>query len=134
MYLITQKWRTSPSLFNAVQCYDKIILILVYLLCTISSEKKQSLFNEIGEQMVFYSFLQQSFSVGTSYAEEWDKNYILIFKNSWVNDDNGQIKQLKRGVYLTELASRARWCDEGVGHIGRSVRTEARFHQESSTA
>ena len=72
-----------------------------------SSEEKQSPFVEIGEHKVFYSFGQQSFSVGTSYAEEWDKNYFVISKNSWVKDDNGQKKKLKRGVYLTLPATRA---------------------------
>ena len=72
-----------------------------------TSEEKQSPFVEIGEHNVFYSFGQQSFSVGTSYAEEWDKNYFVISKNSWVKDDNGQPKQLKRGVFLTIPAARA---------------------------
>ena len=72
-----------------------------------TSEKKQSPFVEIGEHKVFYSFGLQSFSVGTSYAEEWDKNYFVISKNSWVKDDNGQPKQLKRGVFLTIPAARA---------------------------
>ena len=72
-----------------------------------TSEEKQTPFVEIGEQKVFYSFGQQNFSVGTSYSEEWDKNYFAISKNSWVKDDNGQPKQLKRGVFLTLPASRA---------------------------
>ena len=65
-----------------------------------SAEEKQSPFVEIIEHEVFYCFGQQSFSVGTSYAEEWDKN-------SWIKDDNGQPKQLKRGVFLTLPAARA---------------------------
>ena len=72
-----------------------------------STEEKQSPFVEIGEHKVFYSFGQQSFTIGTSYAEEWDKNYFVISKNSWVKDDNSQPKQLKRGVYLTLPAARA---------------------------
>ena len=72
-----------------------------------SAEENHSPFVEIGEPKVFYSFGQQSFSIGTSYAEEWDKNYFVISKNSWVKDDNGQPKQLKRGVYLTLPAARA---------------------------
>ena len=56
---------------------------------------------------MFYTFGQQSFSIGTSYAEEWDNNYFVIAKNSWVKNDNGQPKQLKRGVYLTLPAARA---------------------------
>ena len=65
------------------------------------------MFVEIGEHKVFYSFGQQSFSVGTSYAEELDKNYFVISKNIWVKDDNGQPKLLKRGVFLTLPAARA---------------------------
>ena len=72
-----------------------------------SAEVKQSPFVEIGEHKVFYTFGQQSFSIGTSYAEKWDKNYFVIAKNSWVKDDNGQPKQLKRGIYLTLPAARA---------------------------
>ena len=72
-----------------------------------STEKKQSPFVEIGEHKVFYSFGQLSFSIGTSYAKDWVKNYFVISKNSWVKDDNGQPKQLKRGVYLTLPAARA---------------------------
>ena len=72
-----------------------------------SAEDKQSPFFEIGEQKVFYTFGQQSFSIGTSYAEERDKNYFVIPKNRLVKDDNGQPKQLKRGVYLTLPAARA---------------------------
>ena len=72
-----------------------------------SAEDKQSPFVEIGDHKVFDSFGQQSFSIGTSYAEEWDKNYFVISKNSWVKDDNAQPKQLKRGVYLTIPAARA---------------------------
>ena len=60
--------------------------------------EKQNPFTKIGEQKRFYSFGQQSYSIGTSYAEEWDKNYFVISKNSWVKDDNGQPKQLKREV------------------------------------
>ena len=55
-----------------------------------SAEEKQRQFVEIGEHKVFYSFGQQSLSIGTSYAEEWDKNYFVIFKTSWIKDDNGQ--------------------------------------------
>ena len=56
---------------------------------------------------MFYSFSQQSYSVGTSYAEEWHKNYFIISKNNWVKDENGQPKFQKRGVYLTIPAARA---------------------------
>ena len=72
-----------------------------------SAEDKQSPFVEIGDHKVFYSFGTQSFSVGTSYAEDWDQNYFVISKNSWVKVDNGQPKQLKRGVYVTIPAARA---------------------------
>ena len=72
-----------------------------------TSEEKQCPFVEIGEHKVFYAFGQQSFSVGTSYAKEWDKNYFVMNKMSWVKDDNGQPMQLKRGVYLTLPAARA---------------------------
>ena len=72
-----------------------------------SAEDKQSPFVEIGENRVFYTVRQQSLSIGTSYAEELDKNYFVISNNSWVKDDNGQPKQLKLGVYLTLPAARA---------------------------
>ena len=75
-----------------------------------SSEEKQSPFVEIGEHKVFYSFGQQSFSVGTSYAEEWDKNYFVISKNSWVKDDNGQKKAQARRVSDSSGDARARRC------------------------
>ena len=72
-----------------------------------SSEERQSPFFEINEHKLFYSFGQQSFYVVTFYAEDWDKNYFVISKNSWVKDDNGQLMQLKRGVFLTIPAARA---------------------------
>ena len=64
-----------------------------------TSEEKQSPFIELGEHKVFYGYSQQSDSVGTSYADEWDKNYFVISKNNWVKDENGQPKLQKRGVY-----------------------------------
>ena len=72
-----------------------------------TSEEKQSPFIELGEHKVFYSYSQQSYSVGTSYAEEWDKNYFVISKNNWVKYENGQPKLQKRGVYLPIPAARA---------------------------
>ena len=91
-----------------------------------SAEDKQSPFVEIGEHKVFYTFGQQSLSIGTSYAEEWDKNYFVISTNSWVKDDNGQPKQLKRGVYLTLPAARAL-----VGVLKASVEEAEAFELRS---
>ena len=51
-----------------------------------TSKQRQNPFIEIEEQKVFYNFGKQSFSVGTSYAEKWDKNYLVIHKNSWVKE------------------------------------------------
>ena len=72
-----------------------------------SSDQKPSPFIELGDHKEFYRFGQSSFSTGTSYAPEWDKNYFVIAKNSWFNDENGQPKQKKTGVYLTIPAARA---------------------------
>ena len=72
-----------------------------------SSDQKPSPFIELGDHKEFYRFGQSSFSTGTSFAPEWDKNYFVIAKNSWFNDENGQPKQKKTGVYLTIPAARA---------------------------
>ena len=72
-----------------------------------SSEQNPSPFIELGEPKEFYRFGQSSFSTGTSYAPEWDKNYFVISKNTWVNDESGVAKQVKRGVFLTIPAARA---------------------------
>ena len=72
-----------------------------------TSDQKPSPFIELGDQKEFYRFGQASFSTGTSYAPEWDKNYFVIAKNTWINDETGQPKQKKTGVYLTIPAARA---------------------------
>ena len=73
-----------------------------------TSDQKPSPFVEIGDHKEFYRFGQTSYTTGTSYAPEWDKNYFVISKISWVNDDTtGQPKQQKRGVFLTLPAARA---------------------------
>ena len=72
-----------------------------------SSEQNPSPFIELGEHKEFYRFGQSSFSTGTSYAPEWDKNYFVISKSTWVNDETGLPKQVKRGVFLTIPAARA---------------------------
>ena len=73
-----------------------------------TSEQKPSPFVEIGDHKEFYRFGQTSYTTGTSFAPEWDKNYFVISKVSWVNDDTtGQPKQQKRGVFLTLPAARS---------------------------
>jgi hypothetical protein len=72
-----------------------------------SSDQKPSPFVELADHKEFSRFGQSSLSNGTSYAPEWEKNYFVIAKNSWFNDENGQPKQKKTGVYLTIPAARA---------------------------
>ena len=72
-----------------------------------SSDQKPSPFMELGDHKEFYRFGQSTLSTGTSYAPEWDKNYFVIAKNSWFNDENGQPKQVKTGMYLKIPAARA---------------------------